>query len=326
MLELFRKNHFLNSILLLFYTFIVRIFSLIANPVWEGEAYGIISFRILEALDSSAVLQNILAILLLFFQAALINRLYITNRMPDVNTLFPGMFYILLCSLFPEFLYLSPILIGNTFFIVSITSVLYSYKKIELSGFLFNGGFWLALASVFYFPFIYFLPFLFVSVAILRILKLKDILQVLSGVVAVYFLVFSMSYLSDNVNLFFQTQFLDNFTIFDFHKKPSITEWIILIFYGLLIIWSILNYSKFELKKGIQAQKKINILYWALFVCIFSILFQKNVEISHLIIINIPLAFFLGESFNFIKKRGIAEAFHLFLFFGALILHYLSFY
>ena len=297
MLEIFRKNHFLNSLLLLLYASIIRIFSFLADLSWSVEPNGLASLRLSEMLEGMQIWQSILGVLLLFLQAAFINRLYITNRMMDENTLFPGLFYILLCSLFPEYLELSPVLLGNTFFIIALSSVFFSYKKVELSGYLFNVGFWLGIASLFYFPFIYFLPLMFVAISILRILKLKDILQVISGLITVFFLVFTIYYWNDKLSQYFAVQFWENFKFIDFYKSPTMVEWAMLIFYGLFMLWSILNYNKFILKKGIQAQKKINILFWALLFSAFPIFFQQNMQIDHLIILKRTYCFFPGRVF-----------------------------
>ena len=55
-------------------------------------------------------------------------------RMASSVSLFPGLFYVLLVSMLPEFLTLSPALLANTFFIIAIWELFETYRKNEVSG------------------------------------------------------------------------------------------------------------------------------------------------------------------------------------------------
>ena len=95
MLEFFRKNHFLNSLLLLPYTLLLRFASLLFAESWQGGNGGFVGLRTMDLAGSSALTQNLIAFFLVYIQAVIVNRLAIRNRLANEITLFPGLFYIL---------------------------------------------------------------------------------------------------------------------------------------------------------------------------------------------------------------------------------------
>lgn len=99
MIELFRKNLAINSLLLLPYAILLRIHSLL-YPVStvdigsNGIQESILTFF------SGPLSQNIAATLLVFLQAVFINRLAIVNRLSSEITLLPGLVYIIIATFF----------------------------------------------------------------------------------------------------------------------------------------------------------------------------------------------------------------------------------
>ena len=259
--------------------------------------------------------------ILILIQAVLLNMLVSKYRMAKQVTLFAGVFYILFVSFLPEFGALSPALIGNTFFIIALGELFDSYKKYSSAAKIFNVGFSLSLASLFYFPFIYYFFFGFISLGILRSFRLKERLILLIGFLAPYFLLSVYYFWFDRLGEFWQVHFLNNVSFFSFEWNMTLETIAKLSFFFLSTLVCIFSYRLYRLKKDIQVQKNLDILFWGLFFGGISFLFQANVSIDHLLLLAPSLAIFI--SFNFLElPRSWAETIHLLLVIGALFWQY----
>ena len=142
MLSLFRQNLFFNSLLLLPYTILIRIHSLIHPESYiSSEIEGWLNSSIFSQLQSVPIVQSILAILLIFLQAVSINFILNRHRLSLRPNLFPGAFYVLLVSLSSEHLFLNPVLFANVFFLIAIVNLFKTYRVARVSGAIFNCAF-----------------------------------------------------------------------------------------------------------------------------------------------------------------------------------------
>ncbi|MBK7410278.1 MAG: hypothetical protein IPJ40_20805 [Saprospirales bacterium] len=99
----------------------------------------------------SSIYLHVSSMLLVFFQAILIVVMVNGNRINNESNLLPGVFYCLFASMVPEFMYPSPVLMGNTFLLLALLELMGVYKIPIASGRLYNVGFWISVASLFYF-------------------------------------------------------------------------------------------------------------------------------------------------------------------------------
>jgi len=312
LLEKFRRNHFFNSILLLPYTILLRIFSFSHSEQWSGVDNGFLSSEYLEW-STSPFYENILAILLVFVQGVLINRIVIINRLSNGIHLFAGLFYILIVSMIPAGQYLSPVLLANTFFILGLTDLFYAYKRAETSGKIFNAGFWIGFSAMFYSPYIIFTLFGLIGLSVLRVFKVKEAFQFLIGILSILFLVSVYGYWTYSDLSFFGNYF-ENFGFVHFVMDGNYFNYGKLVLFGFLITMAIFSYNRNTIRKSIQARKKIDVLYWMMLFSGISMVFFSNLNIYHLEVVSIPLAIFLGfQAFN-MKSRPMAELLHLTLF------------
>lgn len=313
MLSIFRTNQLLNGVLLLPYVILLHLSVFFVADAWTPENGGIFSNWVYTVLgDNNYILSNIIAIVLLWLQSFLINYISLEHRLLNDATLFPGLFYILLCSLLPDFLHLSPVLLGNTFFIIALSQILKSNKKTSVAGSIFNSGFWLGIASMFYFSFIYLIIWAVVGLSSLRAFKVTDLFQVLFGMLTSIFLVGTFFYWNGEFDIFWNKQFYTNmgFVSFKIENTPQFYTKIGIIF--TLVFLMLLSFSQFVSKKIMQVRKKIITLYRALFVIAISLLFQANINIEHLLLFMVPCSYFVAIYFTNMKKN-FAEVLHFIL-------------
>lgn len=321
MLSIFRTNQFFASIFLLIYAIILCLPAFLFPEEWQPTSTGILSDYVYSLVGQSGFLPDAIAVGLLFLQGVLLNVVITKYRMASEISLFPGLAYILICSLIPDMLHLSPVLMGNTFFILALFEIMQSYKKYSAAINVFNTGLWVAVGSLFYFSFIGFIIVGWIGLGIMRAINIKERFILIIGFLFPYFMAFTYYYWYDQLGYFTNTQFSENIQFLDF--VPS-TNWEFYLKMGiilLLVVISIFSYNSYLKRKNIQVQKNVSILFWGLLFGGFTVLFQSNISIEHLLIISAPLGVFF--SFNLINmSKPVAEIIHLLFFIGVLLLQY----
>ncbi len=321
MLQLFRTNQFAVNILLLFYASLLWFSTfVIAHPVSVVKG-GALGELFLFWVDPTSTAANLIAIILVFFQAFLVNVLVSKYRMASELSLFPGVFYILLTSFFPDFLYLSPILIANTFLILLFYELFDTYRQPSSAAKIFNVGFFVGLASLIYGSYFLFIFLAIIALSILRAFRTKEIVILVIGLGVPYFLGGTLSFWLDQWDFFWQAQFGNVYEFLNFVGGATWINYAKLSFIGLLLLIVIFSYRSYNLKKNIRIQKNISIFYWALLIGALSLLVQSPIALIHLLIIVPVLAILL--SFSFLKfSKPTAEALHLIFLICALLLQY----
>ena len=324
MIELFRKNLFINSILLLPYTLLIRLKSLLDPEAYALSANEGILNEFVFTWISSPLAQNILACILIFLQAALLNRIFIKNRISNESTLLPGMFYILFTSVLPGFLGFNPILIGNTFLLIAISEMLKTYKKPRAATQIFNTGFFISIASLFYLPYLAFVVFGIIGIMSLRSFKLGERLQLICGAIIPLFLMGSWMYYSKNLNKFYPDYFSVNINVFSQFVSDQYT-WITMGVFIAGIVLVVFGYNGFTMKKSIQVQKKIDVLYWIVLVSVLSIFLGSQLTESHFMVVIAPVAGLFALLFLRIRNKITMELVHLLFVAGVFFIHFYLF-
>lgn len=322
MLSLFRQNLFINSLLLLPYTIIVRIHSLIHPKAYaSSEIEGWFNCSIFEYLAETPRLQAIIAILIIFLQAVSLNFILNKNRISLRPNLFPGVFYILFVSISREYLTLNPILFGNIFIIIAFVNLFKTYRIAQCSGAIFNIGFFIAMASVFYFPYIAYLAPCFIGLMMLRSFRIKERIQYLIGAFTFLYLLFAMFFYFDLSADFYTQYFKSNLPLPEM-VSSQISIYIPVVIFAMAVISAIINYYNIRKKKSIQSQKKIDILYWTLIFSPVMILFWNVFNVYSLLVLAIPCAIIVGMLIYRIKNQVVVELIHLAGLAGMIAFHF----
>ena len=236
---------------------------------WVPGKSGILSLWVYELFGEYKGLPFIVAILIVFIHAILINVLVARYRMANEVTLLPGVCYILLASSIPEFLYLSPILLANTFFIIALFELFGTYRQKRIVGNIFNIGFWLGVASLFYWSELVFLVFAIFSSSILRTFRLKETLITLIGFVVPYILMSVYYFWFDGFLWFWENQIINNFGFLDFNLVYNWETYSKLGFFALLFLILFFSFGNYMAKKKPAGSKKYYHTFLGIIFCFF---------------------------------------------------------
>ncbi|MBK7220241.1 MAG: hypothetical protein IPH94_02550 [Saprospiraceae bacterium] len=323
MISLFRRNIFINSILLLPYLFLIRIKTLVepTNTVAD-ELDGTLPAALLNSLQGDGFSQSIISILILFIDALLINRLVIKSHIGRENNLVSGMIFALLASILTQNLGLSAELMATPWILLSLQAIFNCYNNIKSADDIFLAGFYMSLASLFYAPLLLLLIFTFTALMIMRSFTGIERTQHLAGWIIPYFLVSSLEYYLDLPSTLRFTSFLQGFGFFGvLAKGMNISALLVLAGLLIILLWALINFGNFLGKKVIAAQKRISILYWFLLFVGIIAFSQAHVDYPLILMFNIPISIFATFSLMDMKNRIWPELIHLSLILLLVIIH-----
>ena len=113
-------------------------------------------------------LSTLIGLILVIGEAFLLNFIVNENEVLEKQNYLPALFYIVFMSNNDAMLTLHPLLFGNLFILFALHKLLSSYRKDNAFSQAFDAGFLISIATLFYFPFVVFLPLLGVGLIIMR--------------------------------------------------------------------------------------------------------------------------------------------------------------
>lgn len=323
MLQLFRTNQPLVAVLLLLYALLLRAHNFIFPTNWQPHNPDIFSQMIYSWVGTNSFGANLIALLLVFTQALMLNAVINRHKMTRQASYYTGFAYIFVASCLPEFLQLHPIHFVNTFLILVLMELFNSYKKHIAASEVFNIGFFIAICSLFYFSANVFLLLALVGLMTIRSFNLKEVTIILIGYFVPFFLLGTFLFWEDRFNEFIPI--IGNFSLFDFHFEYAWYSFLKLGLIAILVLWALLKYQAFLFKTNIQVQKNIGVIYWTLLIGGLSFIYQSHVEFGHFLILAVPLGICFGFGLLNIKNKAVADFWHLILLVIVLILQYQSY-
>ena len=152
---------------------------------------GILFKAILKFLEptgkSFPSLYPVLAFFLLLLQAIILTRFINNQRMMSKPTNFPGMAYLLITSLFPEWNYFSAPLLVNTILLFVLSGLFNIYNQQNAKGAIFNIGLGLGVASFLFFPSLTFIIWILLALAVMRPFRLNEWVLCLVGITTPFY-------------------------------------------------------------------------------------------------------------------------------------------
>jgi len=251
------------------------------------------------------ILGKLLAFVLVLLQAILINGITNQYNLLGFRGYLPGIFFMLICTIFPDYQILHPILFANLFLLFAWERVIRAYEKENTFEAYFNASFLIGLASLFYPNYTYFLLILLISVGMNRVGHLREFALVLVGFLAVWYFYLGIYYvLTSSI----QFSGLENDFSFSFPKYPQIiiSQKVILIFSSILLLMASFQLGGYISNLKIPMRRNLKFLFLWFWLGIFILLFTKS-SIEIIYIVSIPTAVLFSIFFANFKKTWVRE-------------------
>ncbi len=204
MIGVFKQKNPANLLLMALFGVLLKLplFTHAAQPVRErpdSVLYTSIVTFIRNNVGSKMVFP-VLAFLLLLVQAVLLTRVINSQRMMARSNYLPGMAFMLITSLFPEWNYFSAPLLVNTILLYGLTTLFRIYNEEKARSAIFNIGLSVGLASFIYFPSITFLAWIYMGFVLLRPFRLNEWVLCLAGALTPFYFYALYLFVSGNWN------------------------------------------------------------------------------------------------------------------------------
>ena len=182
-----RSNSLLALIIVVFMAcmFWVNTFFAELHP-YDNLSVGVLS-SFYSAINGHGALRYILGVLLTIIPALLLNRSFNRNDFIDKNVYLVGFFYVLGVSLVPSQFYISPVLLGNFFLVLSFVNVLRFRRNKDHKKDLFNSVLLLAVGSFFYPTLVLLILYPFISLLLIKTVGLREFFLTLLALFVPYF-------------------------------------------------------------------------------------------------------------------------------------------
>lgn len=283
-----------------------------------------LSKLVLGLLGRNHYLAAISSVLLVFVQALIVNQMVNSTKLFARSNYVPALLYILCASMFTDMLYPGPGMLANTFVALVMLSLSELWKRQQAFSEIYDVGFLIALASLFYAPVLAMLILMYIALGILRPFSWREWLTALLGTLTPYFLIGTYYFWIDGLPGFINEQFGQMFSFSGMYFQAGLSVKIIGPYVLLLLLLAAWYLQATYLKSQIQVRKFLILLVWALIILFFSFLLSDGLHLKHFVIISVPLSVILSYYLLHFKKQRFAEGIHLILVLLILFFQYFS--
>ncbi|HRP90223.1 MAG TPA: hypothetical protein PKX92_09295 [Edaphocola sp.] len=323
MLKIFKTQNPYSIILLLIITLVIKIPLLSGLPMPKVEEYQVLWKIILNGFfkifGTNVYFFYFLAIINIFLQGIYLN--YIANKyhLFSSRTYLPAYTFIIVSSLNPRWSLFSVEIINTWLLLLLLNNVFRTYNDPNIRKTLFNVGFLVSCLILLDLPNFWFFFFIAFSITLLRNYIFSEWMVTLLGLFIPFYLLVSISYLTDDLYLIskiFSTKFGWNF---DFNTKRTI----ILSVIGFFTFLGILIHTKDYGKMLFQIKKLWGVIFLLLFLTIISTvgIFQQGFSIWMVCLI--PTTLFINKVWLIKKPKWMPEFFNFILLAAVVYLNWI---
>jgi hypothetical protein len=322
---IFKQKASTNALLLLLYALVLK-FPLFLHPFLpvlhaeDNYLYRYILSLLGSLFGHAALPYAVLSFVILFSQATLLNSICNYHKMLPRANFLPGMCYILVTSLLPDWGHFSAPLIINSIMIWCWYRMVALYNSPSPVTAIFNIGLFLGLATLLYVPAIAFLIMLFFALLIMRPFRVQEWLVGFAGFTSPYYFLILILYFTHQL----QWANLVPHISFTFPAIPA-SVWIIASI-SLLVIPFIIGgiYVQNNLNKMlIHVRKSWSLVLVFLITAIFVIIINKAGTYENWIVTAMPFAVFHSAAYYYPTNRVLINLLHWICFSVAIGVNYL---
>jgi hypothetical protein len=261
-----------------------------------------------RATQAYPLLQMILAYLLVVSEAFFLNYLCNKHNILSKKTFLPALLYVVFMSSSKLFINLHPLLVANLFLLLSIDRIFSSYHKDEAFAHVFDSGFYIGLASLFYFPALVLFPIVWVGLIVIRSFVWREWVISFIGLLVPYLFIVTYYFYFDKVDLFLLDKIFYPSSDAKYSIESEPVSFIILSsFFVALIALSFLKLSRGLPVNTILSRNILVIFIWMFALSFLAFLMAPMLNLRYFSFMAIPMAIYVSHYFITAKKGWWAE-------------------
>ncbi len=250
------------------------------------------------AIHTVPLLNHIIALMLLLFMGYMLIRISVRNVLLDFRSVMPAVFMFLFTAALPSSQQVSPALTGAVFYLFSFAILFEVHDKRPDTSSVFMASLVLALGSMFYLKLVWFLPLVWISLAIMRTVTWRELFY---PVIAYFLLALLL--------LTWYWGILDNFSELATLIRSNLAftrgfiphHYSINIYYGFLLllvfIASLYMFNHFPTRKTV-IQNIYQVMFFMFLAGILFFVLIARFDPATLVFIAIPVSYLLSNYFH----------------------------
>ena len=276
-----------------------------ATQVFNVNGYLDPAFGLISSFSSSgSTWAIVLAFLLNLFMAFALNFSLIRNDLTPANSLIPAFVYIVISSVSIQVMGLNPILFSTLLIIVAFHNLLAIYSEEDAFDKVFNSGFFIGLASAFYFPSIFFFLFIWITFVVFRLQKWREWVIAFFGLITPYMFIFTWFFLNDKLLplLISYQDYFSSISFLNFRLDTSWGTFLVFAIMALMTLMAIFRVLASVNEKTILIRKKTWAILWFTIIALLIFIISPANEFYGLGLLIISISAFIAIAFSYIKR------------------------
>ncbi|WP_439182805.1 hypothetical protein [Carboxylicivirga taeanensis] len=267
-------------------------------PLWD---------LVISVLKSKHLLASVISLLIALIMIFSVNRVVNRYSLFNGQTNLPGFIYMLMVSGYLMAQKLHPVWFFTPLFMLAIERLFSAAGQRKAMTWCFEASFFLSLGTLFYAKGIYFVPFLWMIMFILRLMTMRCLIASLLGVALPYLFSFAYYFWFNKAGWFMETifeNFISPIAFFDHSIYSQIYNGfvIFLVFISILSVVRILPAIK------IITRKHFRIFIWLIVLCVVAAI-TPYYSLEVMPVWAIGTSIVVGRFLSLIKRRFIQELF-----------------
>lgn len=256
----------------------------------------------------SQLMYQFIALVLIYIQAMIFNKLSNKNGLYFENTYVPALIYIVCASIFYDFFTLSGALMALTFVLLAISPVLSHIKKgVDDIGLL-KTGLFIGISSLFYIYTVFFIPIIFIIFILYASMTFRKYTIMCWGFVFPWIAVLIYFFWQNGYTEFFDV-FLFSFINEQYNQAIFYNDLAIItaaaIFFFVAAFFKVFKVWRFTHFQKVAQQSFIILIFFTLIFIIFQ--FEKDT--SSVLLVIPGVAFFISHFFLLGRRKVMQEVF-----------------
>jgi len=307
LIRFFRKNYFFQY--LFFFVFAIALWSdvlikpakinigqLSTGAAWLDAAFG-----------HFPLIMVVLFLGLLVFQALYLNQIHDYHRLAERNQMLVAVFYLILMGSAPILVRPNMMIIVNFLMILLMNIIFNILGENEPYRQVFDASVLVSIASLFYFPAIFFIVFIWLCFIVYQIFTWREwLISIIAFVLPYIFLGTYFLYTNElpKVVMAFIARFMEIKPVFVLVNPYSYIVWGLLIFLVMIIFSRIIKGIS---ESSVDLQKKNRVVLFFLFIVAVSAVYSGENFRMHLTLASMPVSMIFGTYFSQSKKQLLPE-------------------
>lgn len=269
---------------------------------------------------------QLLFFLLILGQAYYLNFLVGAYKITRQYTNVPAICFLLLHFVHLDGDIATPIIFANTFLLGALHCVLDAYSKKASLGTIFNIGFWIGVAALFYSSYMVYIVWGIIALLVVRTFDLQEFILIILGYLIPFFLAGTWHYALDDFQQWWLVDIWGRNQAVSYSFDWNMQIWTMIGLLLLPYLLAILNLGGLQFKTTTKEKKYIYVLLLLPVVGLLTFLVQSNIPGYHFYTFIVPIGILFGLVTQSYKNALWAELLHLLIFMTCMGIQYQNFF